>query len=491
MNHMSEQDIRFHLQPISERYSLDELRQREFTYLQNNRCDLGLPPPGSGLRLVIVIPALNEEEAVSGVLRSLWSQSLPHDQFEVIAVDNGSTDGTRSVVLNFARHCNLPIHLISEPVKGCLRAVRTGMDVALHRLAQVSPPYEGIIATIDADDQVGSHWATAVVETITERKTDMIRGPTQLAESPPSQVELCVKALCDVENRVNGYVELARLRLEEALLGIRHQGQPLWLPRITGPNIAISRVAYVAVGGLDPRPPGDQASHLANPLLRTGGIVTLCDDLRVTLFRSRRCSRRNFDQASGFGAGFGLGFGDMVYQATKAVEDGTTLNYPNPAWIEAGLRRVLVRLQSEDEEARKQARKLATRFLEVPPDPSALYKYGSSPDEPAQVSIVEAKAALLKMKSRAGGMDYRIAERFLMARELLRSQVLSLEGQWIESDRIIDALLKRMDFSSTNIPRHLRQMVASLKKIPNAENKKWYDAACRTLEEIYAQIPTS
>jgi len=487
MNRMSEQDIRFHLQPVSERYSLDELRQRECTYLQNNRHDLGLPPPGSGLRLIVVIPAWNEEEAVSKVLQSLYSQKLPYEQFEVIVVDNGSSDSTTSIVLNFARHSDMAVQLVVEPVKGCLRAVRTGMDVALHRLAQVSSPQEGVIATIDADDQVGPHWVATVLQIMTKRKTDMIRGPTQLAQPLPSQVELCVKALCDIENRVNGYVELARLRLEEALSRIGRQDQLLWLPRITGPNIAITRAAYITVGGLDPRPPGDQASHLANPLLRIGGGVTLCSDPRMTLFRSRRCSLRNFDEAGGFGVGFGLGFGDMLSRATESVEKGTAIDYPNPRWIEAGLRRILIELQSESEGMREEARRLAIRFLDSPPDPSTLYRYGSSPEEPPRVPVAEAKASLIEIMARAGGMDYLIAERFLMARELLRSQVLSFEGQWVQSNRMVDTVLRRMGFSSADISPRIQRMAAALKNIPNAEKDKWYDKACRVLEKIYAR----
>ena len=486
---MAEQDIRFHLQPVSERYPLERLRQREQTFLsQNSRHGLGLPPPNPCLGLVIVIPAFNEADAVCGALHSFYSQSLPHDRFEVIVVDNGSADGTQSVVLNFARHCDLSIHLVSESVKGCMRAVRTGMDIALHRLAQVSSPQEGIIATIDADDQIGPHWAMAVVETIAKRKTDMIRGPTQLAQPLSPQVELRMKALCDIENRVNGYAELARLRMQEALFGIKRRTQSLWLPRITGPNIAITRVAYIAVGGLDPRPPGDQASHLANPLLRMGGVITVCDDPCMTLFRSCRCSFRNFDEAGGFGAGFGLGFGDMLSRATESVEKGTEIGYPNPGWVEVGLRRVLAGLQSKVEEAWEEAKELATRFLDSPPDPNMLYRYGGLAEEPARVSIGEAKATLIGMTARADGMDYRLAERFLMARELLRSQVLSFEGQWVQSNRMVDTVLRRMGFSSADISPRIQRMATALKNIPNAEKDKWYDKACRVLEKIYARI---
>lgn len=316
----------------------------------------------------------------------------------------------------------------------------------------------------------------------------MIRGPTQVVPPLPPEVELCAKALCDIENRVNGYVELARLRLEEALLGISRRGQLLWLPRITGPNIAITRAAYIAVGGLDPRPPGDQASHLANPLLSVGGVITLCDNPHMTLFRSRRLSHRNFGQAGGFGVGFGLGFGDILDRAVRAVEEEAEINYPNPGRIEVGLQRILTGLQSETRKTQKETKEWATRSLGSPPDPNLLYRYGDSPGEPAYIHIAEAKAILIEMTTRADGVDYRIAERFLMGRERLRSEVLSLEGQHIDSDRIVDAFLKEASFPLASLPPHFRQIAKALKKIPSAEKEKWHDEACRTLEEIYTRI---
>ncbi len=485
---MLEGETRFHLNPISERFSLASLEQHEYEYIQNNRHDLEARSPHPNLGLVVVIPALNEKDEIGRVLQSLSFQNLPQDQFEVIVVDNGSTDGTQSVVHNFTRNCGLPVHLVTESIKGCLRTLRTGMDIAMQRLAQISSPNKGIIATIDADDQVSPHWAETVIEIITEKKADMIRGQTKLTQPLPSQVELCVKTLCDVENRINGYAELTRLRLKEALLGIRRQAQPLWLPRITGPNIAISRAAYIAVGGLDPRPPGDQASHLANPLLRMGGIFKMCNNPRMILFRSNRRSFRNIDEARGFGVGFGLGFGDMLSLATESIEKSTEIDYPNPARVEAGLKRVLVDLQSEVVETRQEAKELVMQFLDSPPDPNVLYRYGSSPEIPARVSISEAKAMLINMALRAGGIDYQLAERFLMSREFLRTQVLSFEEQWIQSNYFINTIINGMGRSSTNITPHYQQITGVLKRIPSAEKEKWYDTACRELEGFYAQV---
>ena len=340
-----EQELRFHLRPLSERASLNALEDCEQAFLRaSNTADPGLPSRHAQLRLVMVIPAFNEGETIRDVLQSQCTQDVPSEQMEVLVIDNGSSDGTASAVLQCACFSPVSIHFVTEPRKGFLRTVRTGMDAACGRLGQVCPPNQGLIATIDADDRVGPEWAATLVATVVSSRADMVRGRAQTVTALPPDVDRLVKALCDVENRVNAYAELARLRVDEALEGSAARSYPRWMPRITGPNFAITRAAYVAAGGLDPRPPGDQASHLANALLRSGGAIVLSDDPRLTLLRSRRVSQRNFDQARGYGVGFGMGFGDILACAQDGAAAGRSVDYPDPQWLEAGLRRLLSEL---------------------------------------------------------------------------------------------------------------------------------------------------
>jgi GT2 family glycosyltransferase len=47
--------------------------------------------------LSVIVPARNSAESLPPLLRSLESQTLPRERFEVIVVDNGSSDGTGEV----------------------------------------------------------------------------------------------------------------------------------------------------------------------------------------------------------------------------------------------------------------------------------------------------------------------------------------------------------------------------------------------------------
>ena len=50
------------------------------------------------MKASVVIPTYNRRESLQQTLLSLQSQSLPPDDFEVIIVDDGSTDGTEQFV---------------------------------------------------------------------------------------------------------------------------------------------------------------------------------------------------------------------------------------------------------------------------------------------------------------------------------------------------------------------------------------------------------
>jgi glycosyltransferase involved in cell wall biosynthesis len=80
------------------------------------------------LTAAIVIPCLNEEEAIGPCLRAIFatieSANLPVRIDRVIVVDNGSTDATAQV----ARHAGAEV--IVEPRRGYGRACLTGVEAA-------------------------------------------------------------------------------------------------------------------------------------------------------------------------------------------------------------------------------------------------------------------------------------------------------------------------------------------------------------------------
>ena len=479
----------YHLLPIAERLSSKELENREFHFLANQRTvNSDLPAPSPLLRLSVVVPVYNEEKSIIDLLRCMEAQKLAADQFEVLVVNNHSNDLSAEEVIRFSKTSGIRVHLIEEPERGCLRAVRTGMDLAVQRLHQVSPCNCGWISTVDADDRVGPNWAGGMISACNEHHADFIRGRTQTFTSLPPQIEILMKNLCDAENRINCYAELARQRFEEALRGECDRTFPRWIPRITGPNFAISRAAYIAVGGLDPRPPGDQASHLANPLLRQGGVVVQLDDPDIVLFRSCRESFRNYSQAGGYGAGFGIGFGDMLSRSRYCEASKKEIEYPNPALVEIGFNEVLEDFQSEDQTRQLAGHEFMLSFLDSPTNPNMLYSRVVSDTLPPMIPLSLAKPVLVEMTKRLGGMDYRAAERFFQAREHLRLEILETKEKKIDPDRIQKNLIARMSFNRAELPDHVVSILKQLQKLPVRDAPEWFDHVCKEMEIIYSRL---
>jgi glycosyltransferase involved in cell wall biosynthesis len=90
----------------------------------------------------VVIPAYNEEKYLPRCLASLNRQTYPRSQFEVVVVDNASTDATARIAEEFGAR------VVREPKKGVARARQRGFAEAKGE----------IIASTDADVELPPDW---------------------------------------------------------------------------------------------------------------------------------------------------------------------------------------------------------------------------------------------------------------------------------------------------------------------------------------------
>jgi len=98
------------------------------------------------MKISVVIPAFNEEDNIEACLRSLHQQTLPQEQFEIILVDNGSTDKTAALARNF--ETSLPLHILSLQRTGISEARNTGAATAKGE----------ILVFLDADCMPKPNW---------------------------------------------------------------------------------------------------------------------------------------------------------------------------------------------------------------------------------------------------------------------------------------------------------------------------------------------
>lgn len=107
------------------------------------------------MRHLIVIPAFNEEEALPQTVARL--QRLPAG-FEILVVNDGSTDRTKDVANALVATSRMPLHVAHLPVNcGIGVAVQTG-----YRFAVIDGGYRYVIQ-FDADGQHDADYLTALV----------------------------------------------------------------------------------------------------------------------------------------------------------------------------------------------------------------------------------------------------------------------------------------------------------------------------------------
>ena len=127
----------------------------------------------------VIIAARNEEKNIETCLNSVLSQQYPPDRFEVIVIDDHSTDATFSVVRRLQNHYqNLKLLSANEKTHGKISALEKGIEEAKGEL----------IVTTDADCVVHPLWLATFISHYDDT-TAMIAGPVLIENKGLSFVQ--------------------------------------------------------------------------------------------------------------------------------------------------------------------------------------------------------------------------------------------------------------------------------------------------------------
>lgn len=94
----------------------------------------------------VLVPVYNQEKYIGRCIRSLLNQSMPHLQYEIVIINDGSTDKTE-YALELFRGDNIKVIHIGENI---------GLPASLNRGIEVSDGK--YLVRVDSDDYVNTHY---------------------------------------------------------------------------------------------------------------------------------------------------------------------------------------------------------------------------------------------------------------------------------------------------------------------------------------------
>jgi len=239
------------------------------------------PPASPATRISVLIPARNEAAGILDCLRSLALQTYPKDRFEVIVLDDHSTDGTAAVVESFvaagatglALRC---LRIAEVPLPSGLTAykkfaIETGVGAASGEL----------VVTTDADCFFDPQWLSTLAAFYSEKGAKFIAAPVRIEPAPRPAGHTTPENTTQPAGHATSRTP--------SLLGIFQTLDFITLQGITGAavhsnfhsmcngaNLAYAREAFYAVEGfkgIDHIPSGDDMLLMHKIYLRYPGKV--------------------------------------------------------------------------------------------------------------------------------------------------------------------------------------------------------------------------
>lgn len=128
----------------------------------------------------VIVPVRNGERWITGCLDALTSQSLPAEAFELIVVDNGSTDSTRRLVEPY------PVTVIEERVRRSPYAARN---------AGLARARGAVVAFTDADCRPDPDWLARGTAPLLGGQGDLVAGRVVFDFSPSPTIGELADAL--------------------------------------------------------------------------------------------------------------------------------------------------------------------------------------------------------------------------------------------------------------------------------------------------------
>jgi cellulose synthase/poly-beta-1,6-N-acetylglucosamine synthase-like glycosyltransferase len=178
-----------------------------------------------GTKLTIIIPVRNEEDNILNLLQDIDNQDYPKQNIEVIIANDGSTDQTENIVLEFQEKASFSLRLLNilnenenSPKK---KAIQKSIEISSGEL----------IITTDGDCRVSEKWLSSIEKCYKENEAKLVSSPVTFLDE-------------------QSFWNTAQIIEFASLIGSGACAMHLQKPNLcNGANIAYTREIFEKVGG--------------------------------------------------------------------------------------------------------------------------------------------------------------------------------------------------------------------------------------------------
>jgi glycosyltransferase involved in cell wall biosynthesis len=219
------------------------------------------------MKLSVIVATFNRKRELQDLLASLATQTLPPAQFEVVVVDDGSSDGTNLLVETTIKKASFTIKYYYQQNKGPGKARNLGMERASG----------DVLIFIDSDCILPPEYLSTVHRAFEEQKIDAYGGPDRTAENFPAWDKA-------VNYTLTSFITTGGLRGSEGAKLARYYPRSF--------NMGFKRSLYERIGGFGSIYQYGEDIEFSHRILESGARVAFLPDAYV--YHKRRTNIRAF-----------------------------------------------------------------------------------------------------------------------------------------------------------------------------------------------------
>lgn len=281
------------------------------------------------MNVSVIVPTRDRAQLLDACLRSLASQTLAAEAFEVVVVDNGSTDGTADVA---RRHgTSFPLRYAFEPDPGLHAARHAGMRAAR----------SDILVFADDDIVAEPTWLASIVAAFADPSVALVGGNNLplFEQPPPDWLERWWQEPV-LHGRALPHLSILDFGGREFDIDPRY----VW-----GCNFSVRRAALLGAGGFHPdampdgklRWRGDGETHVSDWIRQAGLRARFHPGASVR----HRVPATRMTPAYFAKRGYAQGVSDSYADVRRARRPGSPMPARAARRLRTGLHRARLRLQ--------------------------------------------------------------------------------------------------------------------------------------------------